>query len=132
MHMSEIIKFPSPEGAKIGFHELDDISLKFRNVFEQTLDPDRSLNSHESIQSVVEDVNKIKEAIGDAIDGIDGLRPAMPTPDEFRNQVWEVLCMPLEFGQGRASMDYYKTQPALHELVAKYNEKRNELKDAAI
>lgn len=130
--MNEIINFPTPEGAKIGFYELNNISQKFRNVFEQTLDPDRAMNSNESIRSVTEDVDKIKEAIGKAVDDIDGLRPGMPTPEEFRDQIWEVLCMPLEFGQGRAAMDYYGTESALHELVAKYNAKRKELKNAAI
>lgn len=130
--MNEVIKFPTPEGAKIGFYELQDISLKFRNIFEQTLDPDRALNSNESIQSVVADVDKITKAIGEAIDDIDGLRPGIPTPEEFRDQVWEVLCIPLEFGHGRAAMDYYKTESALHELVAKYHAKRQELKNAAI
>jgi len=132
VHMNEIIKFPTPEGARIGFYELGDVSLKFRNVFEQTLDPDRALNSRESIQSVVEDVNKIKETIAEAIDDIDGLRPGMPTPEEFRNQAWDVLCMPLEFGSGRAAMDYYGTETALNELVQKYEAKRNELKEATL
>jgi len=130
--MSEVIKFPTPEGAKIGFYELDDIGLKFRNVFEQTLNPDRALNSRQSMRAVTEDVVRIKGAISEAIENIDGLRPDMPTPEEFQELAWELLCIPLEFGQGRAAMDYYGTQPALHELVAMYNAKRNELKEAAL
>jgi len=70
--------------------------------------------------------------LSEAVENIDGLRPDMPTPEEFRTMAWEVLCMPLEFGQRRAAMDYYGTEPALYELVAQYNAKRNELKEAAL
>jgi len=27
--MNEVVTFPTPEGAKLGFYELDDIALKF-------------------------------------------------------------------------------------------------------
>jgi hypothetical protein len=127
-----IIKFPTPENVRIGFYELKETEQKFSNLFKQTLDPDRKLNSRESIHSVQGDVNSIKSEISTSIDKIDGLRPGMPTPEEFKEQVWELLCMPLEFGTGRAAMDYYGTENAFHELAKQYEEKRTELKKAAL
>jgi len=133
MHMSEnIVPFPSPEGVKVGLYELQNLTLNIRNIFEQTADRDRVLNDHAIIHQVVEEVQTIKDKVLAIIDGIDGIRPGLPSVDAFKAEAWELLCLPLTYGTGRASMGYYKTEASLNEVVHAYQRKLAELQHNAL
>lgn len=131
--MSEnVVPFPTPEHAKIGFTELSELGLAIENLFSQTVDSTRSLNSPESIKKVKEETAQITEKIATLIDGIDGIRPDMPSVEEFASQAWELLCVPLMHGQDRASITYYGTEEAYSQLIHLYQKKQAELQQRAM
>lgn len=74
----------------------------------------------------------IKDKVMKIIDGIDGVRPGLPSVEKFKADAWELLCVPLNYGTGRVSMGYYKNEMALDELVQAYAHKRNELQTNAL
>lgn len=127
-----MVPFPAPENAKVGFTELSELGLAVENLFSQTADSTRQLNSHESIAKVKAETAQIAEKIAKLVDDIDGIRPGMPSTEEFASQAWELLCIPLHYGTGRASMMYYGTEDAYHQLTRLYQNKQAELQKRAM
>lgn len=59
----KIDSVPTPETEKSGFYEIDDIARYVIKVFEQTVSPDRQLNTREVIPIVQAEVANIQEKL---------------------------------------------------------------------
>jgi|GEM_PF-4908149 len=127
-----VTAFPTPENTKVGFTEINQLQLSVENLFSQTADPLRQLNTKESIQAVKNETQLISDKIVTAISEIDGIRPGMPSVDEFSAQIWAILTTPLEYGENRAALSYYGTEEAFAKLVNMYKSLNAQLQKNAL
>jgi hypothetical protein len=112
--------------------QLKKISSQAEAILSQTVDTNRHLNSPESIAAVNKEVLSIKNNILRNIEAIDTLSPTLPTIDTFKDEVWELLTIPLAYGVDRAAIDYYGCVPALREIMRLYETKLSTLKMEAL
>lgn len=127
-----IIPFPSPENSESVVGKLNHLELSVRNLFDQTADQNRELNSRESIAAVQTEAQQISEKISQTISELDGLQPDLLPVDEFASKAWAMLCIPLEYGEGRAAISYYGVEDEYHKLVSLYKSQINQLQQGGL
>jgi len=123
--MGEVLEFPNnnERGERVGFYELADVEVGINNVLSQTANPDRVQNQNPVIKEISGEMQEIGALVEEKIDGIDGLRPGMPSVEEFREAARSLVMTPFDFGSGRPAIDYFPCNAIVHHLTKKYEAK---------
>jgi hypothetical protein len=128
MSNENIIGFEGKSDEKTGFYELNQLTVKVRNILLRG-DSDRRLNDPKVIHEVNEEVRMIKEKILNLIEALpSGRIDTLPSSEEFAQLASNLLSLPLTVGSGRASITYYDIETSINEVVDVYKKMRNDIK----